>query len=363
MRFLHLSDLKIGENRESGRRWGHERSLEITGTLKSVLKKASEFSTDLVLIAGGLFSHQPVTAELDQVNRLFLSMPELRFVIAAGESDAVRRQSPVRSFRWAPNVSFVLSDGPVKLSFSDIDTAVYAASRNDVSQQDASAVAGLLESDVNGRESIRIGLVYDSDADRIRRAFAGSRISYAACGGQPRHREIVPERAFYCGGLEPEGMADTGEHGLYAGEISSAGRLLSLEFIPLASASYVPLVINVSTASSPEEVRRLIENEIEKRGPENIYRLRLQGRRVPDADFSFPDLQTKYRIALFLDETEPQYDFAGLFQEHPSDMIGYFISSFRKNEADMSDFEKKAMYYGINALLKTAGKEQEHDLP
>ena len=359
MRFLHLSDLKIGENTESGRRWGRERSLEITGTLKSVLKRAADFSADLVLIAGGLFSHQPVTAELDEVNRLFLSSPELKIVIAAGESDPVRRQSPVRSFRWAPNVRFVSGTGPEKLDFPELGACVYAASVNDVSAVDAEKLAAFLKADAEPSGSICMALLYEPDPDRAGRAFSGCGISYAALGGIRRHEEIIPDRVYYCGGLEPEGMSDTGEHGVYAGEISPDGKLRSLEFIPLASAAYIPLVINVNTKTGPSEVEKLIESEIEKRGTENIYRLRLQGRRSPDADFSFPELQQKYRIALYLDETEPEYDFAALFEKHPSDMIGYYISSFRRKEAEMSDFEKKAMYYGINALLKTAGKEQE----
>lgn len=67
--------------------------------------------------------------------------------------------------------------------------------------------------------------------------------------------------------------------------------------------------------------------------------------------FDFENLRTKYRVVEVLDETEPQYDFAALFAEHPGDMIGFYIQTLQKPE--MSPVEKKALYYGINALLRT----------
>ena len=57
------------------------------------------------------------------------------------------------------------------------------------------------------------------------------------------------------------------------------------------------------------------------------------------------------QIAQIQDDSEPQYDFARLFAEHPGDMIGFFIRALQKD--DMSPVEKKALFYGINALLKT----------
>ena len=50
-------------------------------------------------------------------------------------------------------------------------------------------------------------------------------------------------------------------------------------------------------------------------------------------------------------------DFSALFEEHPQDMVGFYISTFRKSGGQMSQLDKKAMYYGINALLKTQKKE------
>ena len=73
--------------------------------------------------------------------------------------------------------------------------------------------------------------------------------------------------------------------------------------------------------------------------------------RDPDIDFDLTALASKYRIAEVIDDSEPQYDFSALFAEHSSDMIGFFIQALQKDE--MSPVEKKALYYGVNALLHT----------
>ena len=73
--------------------------------------------------------------------------------------------------------------------------------------------------------------------------------------------------------------------------------------------------------------------------------------RDPDISFDLDALKLRFRIADIIDETEPQYDFSALFAEHPSDMIGFYIQALKK--PDMSPVEKKALFYGIHALLLT----------
>ena len=62
------------------------------------------------------------------------------------------------------------------------------------------------------------------------------------------------------------------------------------------------------------------------------------------------------QIIEIIDESEPQYDFSRLFAQHPSDMIGFYIRTLQKEE--MSTVEKKALYYGIDALLSTTDERK-----
>ena len=149
------------------------------------------------------------------------------------------------------------------------------------------------------------------------------------------------------------------EHTDTVQERETTGKLESIRFVPAASASYVPLKVKVSVKNTPEQVSAMIDNEIRKRGITNIYRIRITGEKKPEYSFEMPKLKEKYRIAEIRCEAEPQYDFEALFEEHQQDMIGYFISSLRKNHTELSDIDRTAMYYGIDALIKTSsGKER-----
>ncbi len=111
------------------------------------------------------------------------------------------------------------------------------------------------------------------------------------------------------------------------------------------------MVVRVTPATTALELNDRIADEIKKRGPENIYRFRIRGMRDPDMEFDFEPLMRRMQVIEVTDETEPQYDFSRLFAEHPSDMIGFYIRALDREDA--SPIEKKALYYGIDALLRT----------
>lgn len=369
MRFIHLSDVGLGKNTESGKFWGRDRAVEIVNTLRKTVDKAASTACELLIISGGLFSHQPVSSELEEINRLFLSIPAVEVIIVAGESDVIKKNSPVNSFLWAPNVHYVLSYGIERIEFKKFNASVYAMSVSDKQEDNLPGFKSLLkEAFSESQETICmiasaepnynevISVCNDLENEKYLK-----RISYAALGGMARHQEVSMSKVYYSGGLEPSGMQDTGEHGFYIGDISNAtGQLIKLEFVPIAETSYISLNIEVDENTTATDLLEKIKNEMDNRGRKNIYRIHIFGKKNPDENFQPERLENEYRIAEIIDESEPQYDFSLLFQEHPQDMIGYYISKLIKNEGEISEIERKAMFYGIDALLKTSeqkGKE------
>ncbi|MBQ9421654.1 MAG: metallophosphoesterase [Lachnospiraceae bacterium] len=371
MKFIHLSDIRIGSPTESGRHWSDARLDERFRTLSRVLDYARDNDADLVLIAGGLFSHQPVTAEMDRVNALFKEHSDQQIVIIAGESDRLRASSPVRSYVWAPNVHYILSGTVERVVLPELKTEICAASATDEQNADPASF-GLADikafitsrpsedftlEDIRrytGRPVIRIAMLRGRDSEAFSRAFEKTDFTYVAAGISGSAKEILPGRIYSPGGLEPEAMSDSGSHGIYMGEADEeTGALREIHFVPMASASYIPLLIGVTRNSTAEELGRMIAGEIRRRGEKNIYRLKLTGSRDPEQDFDLEELKKTYRIAEIIDETEPEYDFETLFKEHPQDMIGYYIGTIVNSGKEMSPTEKKAMYYGIDALLRT----------
>ena len=396
MRFLQISNVRLGADPESEKNWGRERAAEIKESLKKALCRASEESCDLFLITGGLFSHQPVTSELSEVNRLFLSFPALQIVMISGRLDPLCKNAPARSFKWAPNVHFAAEDGLVRFRFPGIGTTVYAAAFGENGAEPVSALCRTYQEKFAKEETAAVKLLllpelpFSSEEQKSeKRKNAGisgegqtspikevispmgekaagkteeisaalSGFSYIAAGGAAQHAELIPGKAYCAGTSEPLSMAEAGEHGYYIGDLSSAtGRLIDIRFEAAAAASYVPLLISVTPETGQEALLSLLRTEMEKRGKQNIYRLRISGRRSPDAEFNLEPLLREFRIAEFLDETVPQYDLSELFAEHPQDMIGFYIGRLRSEEMERSAVEEKAMYYGIDALLKTSGK-------
>jgi len=357
---MHLSDVRLGLHTESGRPWEKERLAEVAETLRKAAQAAEDRRIDIVLIAGGLFAHRPVTAELEEANRIFAAHPGTAFVVAAGESDCVKKNSPVLSYRWAENVHYCVEKTAERVTFPALSTVVYV--RSDTGDADpCEELLALEAADIKSEAvpPIRVALVAEPSREKAMR-LADGRFSYVALGGISRQTELEKDRVMYCGGIEPEGMTDGGVHGFLQGEISpETGTVTKLDFVPMASASYVPLLVKINTSVTPESFQSMIEKEILARGGSNIYRIRITGQKFPETRFELKELRAKYRIADVLDEAEPQYDFEALFEEHQQDMIGYFISTLRKKQADLPDIDRKAMFAGIDALLKTAeGKEE-----
>ena len=206
-----------------------------------------------------------------------------------------------------------------------------------------------------GKDRIHILLGHGGDAGHVpidRAALAVAGFSYVALGHIHKPEVLVENRIAYSGSPEPLDKTETGKHGIIIGEISNlTGNVTSLKFLPMAEAQYIPLNVNVTPATTNTELTLRITQEILKRGSQHIYRFRIRGMRDPDIEFDLESLVNRYRIAEIVDESEPRYDFSRLFAEHPSDMIGFFIQALQKDE--MSAVEKKALHYGIHALLLT----------
>ena len=102
-----------------------------------------------------------------------------------------------------------------------------------------------------------------------------------------------------------------------------------------------------------ETLRQRLSKEIEKRGLQNIYRIRFSGNRDPETKI-IPDLLSKeIRLVEWIDDTIPQYDFYALYREHQQDLLGFFIRSYlRKDLEDLNPSEKQSLFYGVSALLE-----------
>ena len=86
----------------------------------------------------------------------------------------------------------------------------------------------------------------------------------------------------------------------------------------------------------------------------NIFKIKISGYRNPDIEITRDIFNEKIRIVELIDNTDPKYDFIKLSKEHPQDMIGAFIRKMISHSDNLSDIEKRALYLGTHALIKTS---------
>ena len=351
MKFIHIADVHWGMSPDSDKPWSKERYQDIKDTFAKAVSQAKALEANCLFISGDLFHRQPLARDLKEVNFLFTTIPDVHVVIIAGNHDRIRNNSALLSFTWAPNVSYLMGGELESVYFKDINTEVYGFSYH--SAEIPENRLDHLKVPNNGRIHVLLG--HGGDANHIpfdKGAMSNLDFSYIAMGHIHRPEILLENRMAFAGSLEPLDKTESGQHGMMVGEINEVTRMVtSLKFIPLARLQYISLAVNVTTATTNTELAMKITQEIQNRGSENIFRFRIRGMRDPDISFDLEMLSTRFKIMEIIDESEPQYDFPTLFAEHPSDMIGFFIQALQKPE--MSPVEKKALHYGINALLRT----------
>jgi exonuclease SbcD len=347
MKFLQTGDIFWGARPEAGKTWSRERAADIRTAFAGILAKAGKEHADLLLIAGNLFQNQPSTADLRELNRLFLTAPDTRIILTAGDHDRLTPSSAALHFPFAPNVTLLSGKTAPSVAFRDLGVTVAGFSwAEDTAPGNLPEIPDMPE---DGNLHLFVGAL---PADTP----VPASVDYAALGGTHSHRIFPGNRAGLAGSPEPLSAADTGEHGILAGEIG-ADRKVSLTFLPTARASYLDLSFTVTPDTTAADLLRTISESIRAHGASNIYRIRIQGCRHPDEIFSFESLELRCHILEIQDLSEPQYDFGRLLAEHPSDMIGFYIQKMRK--PDMSPVQKKALYEGVRALLLTSEERRE----
>ncbi len=354
MRFIHTSDINWGMTPDSDRSWGKDRANDIKSTFRGIIEKCRDFSVDCLFISGNLFHRQPMNKDLQELNYLFGSIPSTHVVIISGEKDRISSNSALLSFNWSANVHWILSDKPDSVYFDDINTRVYGFSYH--SRELKETVIDTIEPENDGH--IHILLAHGGDPDHMPvdvETLEKLPFDYIALGFLHKPVEVIERRVVYSGSPEPLDMTESGPHGFYFGDINPiTHKVQKLEFIETSQVSYIQLDFSVNDKTTNDALIRSISNKIKATGEQNIYMLRVTGKHDPEVRFDLSSLTHDFRIISIQDDSEPQYDFAALYKEHPSDLIGFYIRKLLRDDPDdMSYVEKKALYYGIDALLKS----------
>lgn len=353
IRFIHLADVHLGAVPDRGCSWSDAREEEIWETFRRVIATIRKDPVDLLFIAGDLFHRQPLLRELREVNYLFSTIGQTRVYLMAGNHDYIKEDSFYRTFEWGENVCFFTDEtiACVKDEENGKDNCVFVYGLSYQRQQIAEPLYDSV-CPVKNR-GFHVLLAHGGDEKHIPMDF--SKISkagfdYVALGHIHKPQMMVGEQIVYAGATEPIDRGDVGEHGYIEGVYQNGQ--VKLKFVPFASRSYQRIVLPLEEDSTQYSLEERLCAEIQERGENHLYRVVLQGYRSPELLLLTEKFKKLGNIIEVLDESQPAYDLEKLEERYAGTLIGNYISYFRNK--DCSTVEKKALYYGLQALLQTS---------
>ena len=178
---------------------------------------------------------------------------------------------------------------------------------------------------------------------------AATGFDYVALGHSHKPHTVCRDKIAYSGSLEPLDRNDLGKHGYIQGEYEDGN--VKVRLVPCANRSYQNLVLNVDRDTTQYKLEEMLRSEVMRRGGRNIYRLILKGRVSPDNVLLTERLHGLGNIVEIMDESRPAYNIEELYRQYRGTLIGDYINKFL--DKDLTVVEKKALYYGLQAILST----------
>lgn len=351
MKFIHIADIHLGAVPDSNMPWGAQREKEIWSSFQDIVKICNEEKADLLLIAGDMFHRQPLVRELKEVNYILSRLETAKAVIMAGNHDYIGARSYYQDFAWDEKVHFFLQDSLERKEYAELGVEVYGLSfrTKDITEPLYDAVK------LAKNDKVQILLAHGGDERNIpmnRKKLSELGFDYIALG-HIHKPEFITEKIAYCGSLEPLDKNELGERGYILGEINRGpeGKVqLEAHFVPHSLRQYKRCTLNVNQETTNGSLLDLTREVMKENGVNNIYSFCIQGVRDETIHFAKEGIKELGNVLEVEDQSVPDYDFDALYRENADNVIGMFIQRIRE-KAQQDEVAKKALYYGLEALL------------
>ncbi|MDF2486373.1 MAG: hypothetical protein K0R46_2541 [Herbinix sp.] len=351
MKFIHIADIHLGAVPDADMPWGAQRAKEIWSSFQDIIRICNEEQVDLLLIAGDLFHRQPFVRELKEVNYILSKLETAQALIMAGNHDYIGARSNYQDFEWNEKVHFFLGDEVERMSYEELNVEVYGLSFR---------MKDIYESLYDGakpekNDRIHILLAHGGDERNIpinRKKLVELNYDYIALG-HIHKPEMITDKIAYCGSLEPLDKNETGERGYIFGEINrneDGKRSTIIRFVPHSVRSYRRCSLPVNVETTGGSLLDLARSTIKEQGEQHIYSFTIQGVRDETIHFDKEAIKALGNVLETVDQSVPDYDFDALYRENSDNVIGMFIRKIQES-AEQDEIAKKALYYGIEALL------------
>ena len=116
------------------------------------------------------------------------------------------------------------------------------------------------------------------------------------------------------GALEPIDRNDIGRHGYIRGNYRDG--MVSLEFVPSAMRSYIPLTVTVTPDTAQFSLEEQISAQIAEEGRTIFFKIELHGFRDAQMNIDLHRIRELGNVIDVTDETQPDYDFDLLEEQY-----------------------------------------------
>ncbi len=359
VKILHTGDIHIGAAQTFLGENADSRRFETLVTFENIVDLAVENNVEIVALAGDIFDSETIEpAFSDAVFNKIASVPQIRFVYAAGNHDPLNSNSPF-SKNTLPENLYVLPPKDSVFTFEDIKTRVFGRSFEtahlDGEEEFSLSVEkdeyinilvqhGELKSDLNSNyNAITPKFIKNSGMDYIALGHVHKRIPVSQIDGV---------YFAYCGCPEGQGFDELDEKGIYIGEISK--HKAELQFVSVSKRKHIHLKIDITNIQdiSAHILSLLAENY--ENYSDNLYKIELVGAIEEDCDLSLDELTARLSNRLYFvkikDSTEYKIDYETLSKE--TSLKGVFVKNMllKLETSEDKEMVKKALKLGLKAF-------------
>lgn len=329
----------------------------IEKTLRCALEVASEWGAEAIFIAGDLYEHDRVAPDTGRfLLGLFGEVSPTPIFVSPGNHDWIGPASLYARLEWTDNVHVFTEDElqPVEL---EPGLTLWGAAHRAPANTD-----GFLDRRHVERDGVNIALFHGSELGsfgfqaegKIAHApfraeqIAAAGLAHVFCGHY--HTPVDAEAYTYPGNPEPLTFGEGGSltRGVVLATIDGDGSV-ERERRAVATTDVCDLVVDVTVASSGNEVRERVAAELE--GRSGCARVTLVGDLASEVDLSLSDVR---RAAPWLMAVVPRigtlttaYDFATIREE--ASVRGEFVADVLDSDLP-EELKQKVVVTGLRAL-------------
>lgn len=358
MKFIHIADVHLGAEPESGSELGAVRRMELWEAFRNMIELCEKEQVDLLLIAGDLFHRQPLLKDVKEVDYLFRRLSHTKVVLIAGNHDCLLEGSHYYDVAFPEHVKFLMDNRKDSIYFPAWNTEVFGLSYETRQIPEARYDAIRIHDDTRINILLAHGNLQGGEDRCIplhRNVLEAAGFDYVALG-HIHNRYEISRKIAYAGSLEPLNRTETGQKGYIKGEITKQQEetKLSWEFVPHARREYVTMEVKVMEESTELSVCESLLEKMQTKGMEHMYLVTLSGARARELVW---DLETMHHILRsrganvieLCDRTMPDIPLECLRKEQKDTLPGRFIE--RMDAVEDKELGKLALQYGLQALL------------